>query len=74
MRVVETMYRTYVCFGVQPPMNDMSRPPPMNAMRSKMMQTLTNMGFKREDAQNALISNNMNFDSALSKLNTGSVS
>ena len=46
--------------------NDMSRPPPVMAMRAKMLQHLTNMGYKKDEAQRALISNNMNFESALS--------
>ena len=31
-----------------------------------MLQHLTNMGYKKDEAQRALISNNMNFESALS--------
>ncbi|XP_067671153.1 trinucleotide repeat-containing gene 6C protein-like isoform X2 [Haliotis asinina] len=37
-------------------------------MRSKLLQQLMDMGFKKEEAQNALISNNMNVESALADL------
>ncbi|XP_076458732.1 uncharacterized protein LOC143292390 isoform X2 [Babylonia areolata] len=40
-------------------------------MRSKLIQQLMDMGFKKEEAQNALISNNMNFESALGELTSG---
>ncbi|XP_041362960.1 trinucleotide repeat-containing gene 6C protein-like isoform X2 [Gigantopelta aegis] len=37
-------------------------------MRSKLLQQLMDMGYKKEEAQNALISNNMNVESALADL------
>ncbi|XP_070187739.1 protein Gawky-like isoform X2 [Littorina saxatilis] len=40
-------------------------------MRSKLLQQLMDMGFKKEEAQNALISNNMNFENALGELSQG---
>ncbi|XP_064639340.1 trinucleotide repeat-containing gene 6C protein-like isoform X3 [Lineus longissimus] len=40
-------------------------------MRIKLLQQLMDMGFKKEDAQNALISNNMNLDSAIADLIAG---
>ncbi|KAL8565097.1 hypothetical protein ACOMHN_005300 [Nucella lapillus] len=40
-------------------------------MRSKLIQQLMDMGFKKEEAQNALISNNMNFENALGELSSG---
>ncbi|KAK7507895.1 hypothetical protein BaRGS_00000860 [Batillaria attramentaria] len=40
-------------------------------MRSKLIQQLMDMGFKKEEAQSALISNNMNFESALAELTSG---
>jgi hypothetical protein len=51
-------------------MGGSNAPPPITGgrtsqmMRSQMLQELVRQGFKREDAQGALIANNMNFESA----------
>ncbi|ESO84209.1 hypothetical protein LOTGIDRAFT_155537 [Lottia gigantea] len=41
---------------------------PNNQMRVRLLEQLVSMGFKKEDAQNALISNNMNYEGALAEL------
>ncbi|XP_074649342.1 uncharacterized protein LOC141904621 isoform X2 [Tubulanus polymorphus] len=45
-----------------------SQPP---QMRSKLLQQLMDMGFKKEDAQNALIVHDMNLENAIADLITG---
>ncbi|XP_005093845.1 trinucleotide repeat-containing gene 6B protein isoform X2 [Aplysia californica] len=49
-------------------MNASSNPP--TQMRSKLLQHLMDMGYRKEEAQNALITNNMNLELAINDLKT----